>query len=42
MFNNVFLKTVPFVRWWESMWDSQTGHRWQCNATQKRCDLHAG
>ena len=37
-----FPKIIPFIRWCGTPWYSQTGHRWQHNMVQQRCDLHAG
>jgi len=38
MFNNFFLKIVPFMRYCGKIWQSRTDHRWQYGA----CALHAG
>jgi len=38
MFSNSFLKIVPFMSQFEQIWYSQTGHRWQHDTGQKRCD----
>jgi len=39
--SNCFPKIVPFMRMWR-IWYSQTDHRWQYNAGQKRCGLYDG
>jgi primosomal protein N'' len=36
-----FSENLAFYEIMWKMWYSQTGHRWQCNITQKICDLHA-
>ena len=41
VFSNCFTKIVQFMRMWK-IWYSQTDHRWQYNAGQKRCDLYVG
>jgi len=36
MFDNVFLKIVPFMIVKKKPRDSRTCHRWRCNRTQKK------